>query len=149
MKNWSFYNEWLLSGKDNGVTSSSDGRALQETTLDVPHPPIAPPRMKGHHDSAVWLQPLERESSHDSMVSSTSNLPSSSAAQESDAASVLLYQSCNSGKDPRLWNVQEVMSFLFSIGCSNYVDAFEKQVCQFVSPFSKRCLKMEWNAEKI
>ncbi|PFX31281.1 Polycomb protein Scm [Stylophora pistillata] len=116
-----------LKGKDNGVTSSSDGRALQETTLDMPHPPIAPPSMKGHHDSAVWLQPLERESSHDSMVSSTSNLPSSSAAQESDAASVLLYQSCNSGKDPRLWNVQEVTSFMFSIGCSNYADAFVKE----------------------
>lgn len=116
-----------LKGKDNGVTSSSDGHALQETTLNMPHPPIAPPSMKGHHDSAVWLQPLERESSHDSMVSSTSNLPSSSAAQESDAASVLLYQSCNSGKDPRLWNVQEVTSFMFSIGCSNYADAFVKE----------------------
>ena len=62
------------------------------------------------------------------MVSSTSNLPSS-AARESDAASVLLYQTSNSGKDPRLWNVQEVTGFMYSIGCSNYADAFIKEVC--------------------
>ena len=116
------------------MTSSSDGRALQETIANVPPPPAVagypPPGLKTHHhdSAAVWLQPTERDSSHDSMVSSTSNLPSS-AAQESDAASVLLYQSSNSGKDPRLWNVQEVTGFMYSIGCSNYADAFIKEVC--------------------
>ncbi|XP_020628056.1 lethal(3)malignant brain tumor-like protein 2 [Orbicella faveolata] len=121
-----------VKGKDNGVTSSSDGRPLQETTAIVPPPPSVagypPPGQKLHHNdsAAVWLQPTERDSSHDSMVSSTSNLPSS-AAQESDAASVLLYQSSNSGKDPRLWNVQEVTGFMYSIGCSNYADAFIKE----------------------
>ena len=103
-------------------------------TAIVPLPPSVagypPPGQKLQHDdsAAVWLQPTERDSSHDSMVSSTSNLPSS-AAQESDAASVLLYQSSNSGKDPRLWNVQEVTGFMYSIGCSNYADAFVKEVC--------------------
>ena len=123
------------------MTSSSDGRALQETAVDVPLPTVAgyPPTLKGHHHlAAVWLQPMERESSHDSMVSSTSNLPSS-AVQETDAASVLLYQSCNSGKDPRLWNVQEVTGFMYSIGCSNYADAFVKEVC-FVCIHSFHCL---------
>lgn len=123
----------LISGKDNGVTSSSDGRALQETIANFPPPASVadypPPGQKLHQDdSAIWLQPTERDSSHDSMVSSTSNLPSS-AARESDAASVLLYQSSNSGKDPRLWNVQEVTGFMYSIGCSNYADAFIKEVC--------------------
>ena len=100
----------------------------------VPPPPSVagypPPGQKLQRDdsAAVWLQPTERDSSHDSLVSSTSNLPSS-AAQESDAASVLLYQSSNSGKDPRLWNVQEVTGFMYSIGCSNYADAFIKEVC--------------------
>lgn len=121
-----------VKGKDNGVTSSSDGRALQETSAIVPPPPSVagypPPGQKLQHDdsAAVWLQPTERDTSHDSMVSSTSNLPSS-AAQESDAASVLLYQTSNSGKDPRLWNVQEVTGFMYSIGCSNYADAFIKE----------------------
>ena len=116
------------------MTSSSDGRALRETTMDIPYPAASvglPPNPKAHHyAAAAGLQmPPERDSSHDSMVSSTSNLPSSYETQGSDAASVLLYQSSNSGKDPRLWNVQEVTNFMYSIGCSNYADAFVKEVC--------------------
>ena len=124
----------LIPGKDNGVTSTSDGRALQETTLDVPSPAafagLRPDTKLQQHSALAWPQiPMERDSSHDSMVSSTSNLPSSSESRGSDAASVLLYQSSNSGKDPRLWNVQEVTNFMYSIGCSNYADAFVKEVC--------------------
>lgn len=116
------------------MTSSSDGRALHGTTMDIPYPAASaglPPNPKVHHyAAAAGLQmPTERDSSHDSMVSSTSNLPSSYETQGSDAASVLLYQSSNSGKDPRLWNVQEVTNFMYSIGCSNYADAFVKEVC--------------------
>lgn len=121
-----------LKGKDNGVTSSSDGRFLHETSTDVPSSATFAdflPNPKSHHNPGqAWPQmPPERDVSHDSMVSSTSNLPSSSEARGSDAASVLLYQSSNSGKDPRLWNVQEVTNFMYSIGCSNYADAFVKE----------------------
>lgn len=111
-----------LKGKDNGVTSSSDGR---ERTTDF----LSPAHIAGAPFAATAWPPMatERDTSHDSMVSSTSNLPSSSEARGSDAASVLLYQSSNSGKDPRLWNVLEVTNFMYSIGCSNYADAFVKE----------------------
>lgn len=121
-----------LKGKDNGVTSSSDGRALHGPSADVPSPAgfAGVPLNAKHqqHPAGAGLHlPLEKDTSHDSMVSSTSNLPSSSESQGSDAASVLLYQSSNCGKDPRLWNVQEVTTFMYSIGCSNYADAFVKE----------------------
>ena len=124
----------LLPGKDNGVTSSSDGRALHDSASGVPSPAglVGLPlntKYQQHSVGAVSHLAMERDSSHDSMVSSTSNLPSSSESQGSDAASVLLYQSSNSGKDPRLWNVQEVTNFMYSIGCSNYAEAFVKEVC--------------------
>lgn len=121
-----------LKGKDNGVTSSSDGRALHDSASGVPSPAglVGLPlntKYQQHSVGAVSHLATERDSSHDSMVSSTSNLPSSSESQGSDAASVLLYQSSNSGKDPRLWNVQEVTNFMYSIGCSNYAEAFVKE----------------------
>ena len=124
----------FLPGKDNGVTSSSDGRALHGPSADVPSPAgfAGVPLNAKHqqHPAGAGLHlPMEKDTSHDSMVSSTSNLPSSSESQGSDAASVLLYQSSNCGKDPRLWNVQEVTTFMYSIGCSNYADAFVKEVC--------------------
>lgn len=124
----------FLPGKDNGVTSSSDGRALHGPSADVPSPAgfAGVPLNAKHqqHPAGAGLHlPMEKDTSHDSMVSSTSNLPSSSESQGSEAASVLLYQSSNCGKDPRLWNVQEVTTFMYSIGCSNYADAFVKEVC--------------------
>lgn len=124
-------------GKDNGVTSSSDGR---ERTTNIP----SPAHIAGAPFAATaWpLMAIERDTSHDSMVSSTSNLPSSSEARGSDAASVLLYQSSNSGKDPRLWNVQEVTNFMYSIGCSNYADAFVKEVCVRLLPLLLLPLKV-------
>lgn len=129
-----FFCTGLIPGKDNGVTSSSDGRILQGTPSNVSSPAAFPgllPSIKLQHSFAAAFpqMPVERDSSHDSMVSSTSNLPSSSESQGSDAASVLLYHSSNSSKDPRLWNVQEVTNFMYSIGCSNYADAFIKEVC--------------------
>ena len=100
--------------------------------MDIP----SPAHIAGAPFAATAWPPMptERDTSHDSMVSSTSNIPSSSEARGSDAASVLLYQSSNSGKDPRLWNVQEVTNFMYSIGCSNYADAFVKEVCVFLLP---------------
>ena len=126
-----------MVGKDNGVTSSSDGR---ERTTDFPFPA----HIAGAPFAATAWPPMatERDTSHDSMVSSTSNLPSSSEARGSDAASVLLYQSSNSGKDPRLWNVLEVTNFMYSIGCSNYADAFVKEVCVFLLPLLLLPLKI-------
>lgn len=70
-----------------------------------------------------------KDSPHEAMVTSTSNLPTAQEQDESDAASVLLYQSCNNGKDPRTWNMQDVANFMLSIGCSNYAEAFIKEVC--------------------
>ena len=87
---------------------------------------------------------IDKDSPHDPLVSSTSNFPASGVqCHDTDAASVLLYQSCNSGKDPRLWNVQEVSSFMLSIGCSNYADAFTKEVhkalCADLASFIELC----------
>lgn len=53
--------------------------------------------------------------------------------QEFDVVFVLLYQIFNSGKDFCLWNVQEVMGFMYFIGCFNYVDVFIKEVCLICS----------------
>ncbi|XP_048589841.1 MBT domain-containing protein 1-like isoform X3 [Nematostella vectensis] len=123
----------MSRAKDNSVTSTSDGRLVvdpedqTEQGVDVTEPlnPMDPvPDPSG--ELALPIKTERKDSPHEAMVTSTSNLPGT-AEQDSDAASVLLYHSCNNSKDPRMWNMQDVANFMLSIGCSNYAEAFIKE----------------------
>ncbi|XP_020915017.1 MBT domain-containing protein 1 isoform X2 [Exaiptasia diaphana] len=124
----------MSRSKENGVSSTSDGR--REVEINTPPKPQVeetdvPPADEQTVGEEGELLPLPikgegKDSPHEAMVTSTSNIPGVQE-QESDAASVLLYQSCNNGKDPRTWNMQDVANFMLSIGCSNYAEAFIKE----------------------
>ena len=124
------------------MTSSSDGRPLEDLPAadGPPAAPMLPGMLVPPRDPQHLLVAPHKDASHDALVSSTSNLSASGGpqGQDTDVASVLLYQSCNSGKDPRLWNVQEVSGFMVSIGCSNYADAFTKEVR---APYMLACFR--------
>ena len=141
--------------KDNGVTSTSDGRThefLQPVVSEASLLPSISPSTSIPVRGEMRTPPGRSfsESPHDSMVSSTSNLAASPAQQhqDSEAASVLLYQSSHTGKDPRQWNVQEVSNFMVSIGCSNYAEAFTKEV-YFRMLFISRCYNCRVDSGKV